>query len=71
MLIITIVIIIYSGAVLLDFIPIVKSESKKEYLLYLALLAISFTMLILYGFNVKVPGPTNLIMNSIRKLFGV
>jgi hypothetical protein len=69
--VIVIVIVVYFLTVLFDFIPIVKSGKKKEYLVYLTFLAISFTVLILYGLDIKVPGPTDLIVNSIKGLFGI
>jgi len=65
------VIVLYLLTVVLDLMPIIKSGKKKEYLVYLALLAVSFTVLVLYSFDIKVPGPTDLIINSIKGLFHI
>lgn len=68
---IAIIIGLYFFAVIFDFIPIIKDGKKQEYLSYLAFLTISFTVLILYGLNIKVSGPTDLIINTIQELFDV
>ena len=64
-----IVVLFYLFIVLFDLIPIVKSGKKKESVVYSALLAVSFVVLILYNFDIKVPGPTELIKNIIDRLF--
>lgn len=69
--VIAIIIVVYCLTVIFDLIPIVKNGRKREYMVYIALLAISFTVLILYGLDIKVPGPTDLIVNSIKGLFGI
>ena len=69
--IITIIILVYLIVVIFDFIPIVKTGEKKVYLTYFAFLAISLTVLILYGMDIRVPGPTDFIMHSISTLFGI
>lgn len=68
---IAIIMVVYGLTVIFDLIPIIKSGKKKEYLVYLSFLAISFTVLILFGLDIKVPGPTDLIINFINGLFGI
>jgi hypothetical protein len=66
-----IVVFFYLFVVLFDFVPIAKSVGKKERLIYFVLLTASFTILILYTFNIKTPGPTGLIELVIKSLFGI
>jgi len=65
----TIVILLYVCVVLFDFIPSKKHRSKKESIVYCFLLSVSFCVLILYSFDIKVPGPSEPIRNVVEKLF--
>ncbi len=66
-----IIITVYLLVVIFDFKPTVKSGKKKEYLVYLIFLTMSFTVLLLYGLDIKIPGPTDLIIQAIKGLFGI
>lgn len=65
----TIVILLYVCVVLFDFLPSKKDQSIKDSLIYCILLSVSFIVLILFSFDIHVPGPTEPIKNIVEKLF--
>lgn len=62
--------ILYALVLIADFLPFVKKGRKKENIVYIAFLTASFAVLILYTLDIKAPGPTDLIINAIRAVFG-
>ncbi len=66
-----IVVTLYILVVLLDFLPSRKEKGKKENIIYFTFLTISFSVLILYSFNIFVPGPAEPIKRVIDLFFNV
>ena len=64
-----IVILLYICVVLFDFLPSKKTRSKKESVIYCTLLFVSFSVLVLFTFDIRVPGPSEPIRNIVEKLF--
>lgn len=64
----SIIIIIYMFIIISEYIPLIKKSNKNEVRLYTSLLVISFILITLVTFNVKLPNPTNAI-KSIVQLF--
>jgi protein-S-isoprenylcysteine O-methyltransferase Ste14 len=65
----TIVILLYVCVMLFDFLPSRKDRSKKESIVYFGILSVSFCVLLLYSFDIKVPGPSEPIRNVVETLF--
>lgn len=63
-----IVIIVFIGIILFDFIPNRKSRKKKENVFYGAILAVSFCILALYSLGVTLPSPTKAIENIVKSV---
>lgn len=61
----TMVILLYFIVILLDFIPVWRQRQTKQTLVYGALLAVSFTILVLYSLNIPVISPTEDIIRRI------
>jgi len=55
--------------ILFDFLPLRKSLSVKETVLYCVSLLIGFSALMLYGNFVELPGITGVILRAVGKLF--
>ena len=66
-----IVILLYFCVVLFDFLPSVKTLSKKGSIVYCTFLSLSFAVLFLYSIDIKVPGPSEAIKSIIQKIFGI
>jgi len=66
-----IVVFLYLFIIFFDFLPVAKSGRKKECIVYLALLTISFAILILYVFGFKLPSHFRIIQDLIQKIFGI
>jgi len=60
-----IVIGLYLVIILIDFIPVVKNGEKKITWIYSILLTASFCVLILYTFDIVLPGPSDTIQNIV------
>lgn len=66
-----IVIFLFAGAVVFDFLPKLKNQPGKNKMIYLALIGISFIVLILYSFDIVVPGPSEPIKSLVKSIFKV
>lgn len=68
-----IVLLLYAAVIAFDFVPQTKQPGsrKKDSVVYLALTLLSFAVLLLYSFNIMVPGPSEPISNVIKALFKV
>ncbi|MGX8700974.1 hypothetical protein [Caproiciproducens sp.] len=64
-----IVIALYLIIVLTDFIPVAKSGEKKITWIYSILLTVSFCVLILYTFDVVLPGPSGPIRQIVETFY--
>lgn len=64
-----IVVMIYLLIITLNFLPRRKEHKKKENVLYIVILSISFCVLILHIFDVKIPTPSDPIRAAVEKLF--
>ncbi len=65
-----IILFLYLLTILLDFLPVRKEQPKKENLIYCALLLASFAVLLLYTFDVKIPGPSDAIRGAVEGVLG-
>jgi hypothetical protein len=65
-----IVIVLFACVVLVDFRPM-SGASAKEKIIYLALMALSFGVLLLYSLDIPVPSPAEGIRNVIDAIFHV
>lgn len=63
--ILAIIIILYSGIILVDYIPVIKNRDKKIIWVYSIFLIFSFITLILYSFKMPIPSFYKIIMNII------
>lgn len=61
----------YLGALALDFRPSLKECAAGEKALYLALMAIGFSVLVLDELGVKIPSPATPIEDALRALLGI
>lgn len=50
-----IVLLLFAGVVLWDFVPVLKGKDRKKIWIYAALLAVSFSVLTLYALDVPLP----------------
>lgn len=66
-----IVIFLFAGAVVFDFLPKLKNQPKRNKIIYLALIGVSFIVLVLYSFDVTVPGPSEPIKSLVESIFKV
>ncbi len=66
-----IVLALFTGAILLDFLPKIKKRQKKVNIVYCLLLVLSFGILMLYSFGVKVPSPTQAIEAVVKMIVPV
>jgi hypothetical protein len=64
-----IVIIIFLAIIAADLLPKWNKTGTKDKILYCTLMLISFGVLILYTFDVKIPSPTKPITKLIEALF--
>ncbi|HMM05092.1 MAG TPA: hypothetical protein PKD52_00235 [Clostridiales bacterium] len=64
-----ILVILYLFTLAVDFLPRRKERGKKETALYVSLLAVSFCVLMLYCFGVKIPSPHEPIEYVVEKIF--
>lgn len=67
--VVIILIVLYLFTLVIDFLPWRKERGKKETVLYVSLLAISFCVLILYCFGVNIPSPNRPIDYVVEKIF--
>ncbi len=80
-----IVALLFAGVVAFDFIPQIKQAgagnepskkpnalcTKKEAAVYLALLLLSFVVLLLYSFHIRAPSPFEAIYRFIEQTLGI
>ncbi len=66
-----IVIALYAAVLALDYRPRLKGRPKGEKALYLALMAVGFSVMLLYALDVKVPSPAKPIEQAVEALFHV
>ena len=66
---ITIILILYFFIIIFNFLPVIKEKQKKEIWIYSAFLFVSFIVLVLNNFSVKLPSPTNMISDFIGSVF--
>jgi H+/Cl- antiporter ClcA len=64
-----IVVVVFLVILAADLLPKWKNTGKKEKFFYIALMIISFGVLVLYTFDVKIPSPTKPITKLIDSLF--
>jgi hypothetical protein len=62
-------VIIFSVIFAADLLPKWKSTGVKEKIIYCTLMLLSFGVLVLYTFSVKIPTPTTPIVELIDTLF--
>lgn len=65
-----IVLLLYAGVVLGDFVPVVKAGKKGEIWAYSVLLSVTFCVLVLYSLDVRLPNPSRLIEDLVGPLTG-
>jgi len=63
-----IVIMLYALVILFDFIPHRKERPVIAGVIYCAMMAVSFVVLILYSLGIQVPGPSEAIENMVNTL---
>lgn len=63
-----IVICLFAGVVLFDWLPS-KKRPKKHSVIYFALLSVSFGVLILFSLGVDIPGPSEPIGALVETVF--
>ncbi len=66
-----IVILLFAGTVLFDFLPKMKNEPPKNKAVYIALISVSFIVLVLFSFEIIVPSPAGLIKSVVKSIFKV
>jgi len=64
-----IVVILFAYILVKDFIPHWKSTGTKDKFVYGVLMLASFSVLILYTFDVPIPSPTESIRNLVDAIF--
>ncbi|MGX8709863.1 hypothetical protein [Clostridium sp. KNHs216] len=64
-----IVIGLYLVIILIDFVPVVKNGEKKITWIYSILLTVSFCVLILYTFDIVLPGPSGPIRQIVESFY--
>ena len=64
-----IVVVVFLIIIAADLLPKWKNTGTKDKALYIALMVISFGVLVLYTFDVKIPSPTKPITEMIDSLF--
>lgn len=64
-----IIILLYFIVIFFDFLPVIKQKNKKQSILYLCILSLSFCMLILVNLNVELPMASKLIANMIKNFY--
>ncbi len=64
------ILLLYLLTILLDFLPVRKERQKKENFIYCALLLASFAVLLLYTFDIKIPGPSDAIRRAVEGVLG-
>lgn len=60
------VIALFAGAIIFDYVPGRKSRKKKENLIYGTLLALSFVILFLFSVGVNIPSPAKGIEDVVK-----
>ncbi len=63
-----IVIVLYALVILLDFIPHRKEGTIINGILYCAMMAVSFAVLILYSFDIQIWKPSEMIEKIVNAL---
>jgi predicted PurR-regulated permease PerM len=68
-----IVILLFAGVMAFDFAPQMKRPDarRKDAAVYLALIALSFTVLLLYSLHVTIPSPAEPITDAVKSLFPI
>ena len=64
-----IVVVLFAFILVKDIFPHWKSTEVKDKIIYCAFMLASFSVLILYTFNIPVPSPTDPIRNLIDAIF--
>jgi len=64
-----IVVVLFAVILVKDFMPYWKSTGIKDKIVYCALMLASFSMLILYTFNVLIPSPAEPIRDLVDAIF--
>jgi len=67
---VALLLLLFSAAVFGDFIPSLKKASAGEKVFGIAVYVLGFTVLLLATIKVEIPGPSNIIMNIIKAIFG-
>lgn len=63
-----IVIAVFLGIILFDFIPYRKSRKRKENIFFCVVLAVCFCILALYSFGFTLPNPTKAIESIVKSV---
>lgn len=66
-----IVLALFVGIVLIDYIPNRKSRKRKENVFYGAVLTVSFFIVLLYSLGVTLPSPTEAIEGIVKAIVPV
>lgn len=69
--IVSIVLAVFLGIVLLDYIPHRKSRKKKENMFYGVVLAVCFIIVMLYSLEIALPNPTEAIESIVKMIVPV
>jgi hypothetical protein len=64
-----IVLFLFAATVAFDFVPGIKEQSRKDNIVYGAFVLAGFVVLLLYSFNIRVPGPTEPIRRFMEAVF--
>lgn len=66
-----IVVLMYFFVFLFDFWPLAKNKKKNELWAYSIALIISFSILLLFTFDIVIPSPSKPIQNIVQTLFHI
>ncbi len=62
---------LYAAVFFMDFLPHRGESARGVQALYLVMLAVSFAVLMLDAWGVRVPSPAPPIQNAVRAIFGI
>lgn len=65
---ILIILAVFICAFIFDYKKVIKEGNKKDYIIYGSFLFISFAVLMISGFGVKLPSPINYLDNIIKDI---
>lgn len=66
-----IVLALFTGVIVFDLAPKLKGQPKRNKIVYWVLMSISFIVLILFTFDIVLPGPSELIKSLVKSIFKV